>query len=252
MSRRVVRGAVAITVAAAIATASIATAEVSQKKGVRVSVAGSMNPTKLPRQGSAPIEVSVSGRISAVDRAAIPKLTAIEIAINRYGKLDTRGVPLCRLGHISPSTTQQALAACGSSLIGEGSFSADVRIPEQSPFPSQGKVLAFNGKLRGKPAILAHIYGTKPVPTSYVLPFSISSTKGSFGTVLAASLPYVTGEWGYVTGISLKLQPRVLSASCPAPRGTNAGVFSLARTSFRFGSLSLSSTLIRTCTVAGR
>lgn len=252
MSRSLARGAAAIVVAVVFASGSLAIAEVSQKDGVRVSVSGSMNPTKLPRHGSAPIAVSVSGAISAVDRDVIPKLTEIEIEINRFGSLSTRGIPLCRLGHISPSTTQQALAACGPSLIGEGSFSADVRIPEQSPFPSRGRVLAFNGKLRGKPAILAHIYGTKPVPTSYVLPFSITRSKGTFGTSLAASLPDVTGEWGYVTGIALELQRRVLSAGCPAPRGFKRAPFSLARTSFRFGSLNLTSTLSRTCTVAGR
>jgi hypothetical protein len=155
------------------------------------------------------------------------------------------------MGKINPSTTNEAMGACRTSLIGEGTFSANVKIPEQSPFPSLGKVLAFNGKLRGKPAIFAHIYGTKPVPTSYVLPFSVSSKpKGSFGTTLSASLPQVTGEWGYVTGISLSLQPKVLSAGCPAPKGSSKALFPLARTTFAFeGGLALSSTLNRTCKV---
>src|SRR5262249_55765177 len=143
--------------------------------------------------------------ISAPAQGDLPKLTKIQIAINRHGRLDRRGLPLCRLGHINPSTTAEAIKACKSSLIGEGSFSAKVKIPEQSPFPSLGKVLAFHGALRGEPAIFAHIYGTKPAPTSYVWPFSIKKQKGPFGTILSASLPQVTGEWGYVTGIALSL-----------------------------------------------
>ncbi len=240
-------------------SSSLAPAEVSQKDGVRVKVTGSMSPTALPRQGTAPIAVSVAGRITTSKQTAFPKLTEIAIAINQYGKLDRKGLPLCRLGHINPSTTSEAFQACKSSLIGEGSFSADVRIPEQSPFPSEGKVLAFNGKLKGKPAIFAHIYGTKPVPTSYVLPFSITSTRGTFGTLLEASLPQVTGEWGYVTGISLDLdrtfssggrKRSYLAAGCPAPQGFSRASFPLAKTTFSFdGGLSLSSTLNRSCKV---
>jgi hypothetical protein len=230
---------------------SSATAEVNQKDGVRVKVDGKMSPTKLPRTGSAPIAVSVSGHISATEPGSLPRLTKIAIEVNRNGRFDAKGIPLCRLGHINPSTTSEAIRACGSSLIGEGSFSADVRIPEQSPFPSKGKVLAFNGKLNGAPAIFAHIYGTQPVPTSYVLIFSVkSSGKGTYGTTLEASLPRVTGEWGYVTGIALNLQPKVLSAGCPAPKGFSQASFPLARTTFAFeGGLSLSSTLNRTCKV---
>ena len=239
-------------VAAMASLGSLAQAEVSQKAGVRVKVSGSMSPTKLPRKGTAPIAVSVAGQISTTKQNVFPKLTEIAIAINRNGKLDTKGIPLCRYGHISPSTTQQALAACGSAQIGEGSFSADVRIPDQSPFPSKGKVLAFNGKLKGRPAIFAHIYGTRPVPTSYVLPFVITKTKGTYGTELSTSLPNVTGEWGYVTGISLNLERKVLSAGCPAPKGFTKASFPLARTSFSFeGGPTLTSTLNRSCKVAG-
>lgn len=238
---------------------SLASAEVSQKDGVRVSVTGRMTPTRLPRTGAAPIAVSVAGHISAAQTATLPKLSKITIAINRHGRQDLRGLPLCRLGRINPSTDAEALAACRSSLIGEGSFSADVKIPTQSPFPSQGKVLAFNGRLRGKPAIFAHIYGIEPVPTSYVLSFSIAKTPGIYGTVLEASLPHITGEWGYVTGISLRLN-RVytsggkshsyLSAGCPAPRGFSSAVFPLAKTTFGFDDgLKLSSILNRSCKV---
>jgi hypothetical protein len=229
---------------------SLASAEVAAKGGVRVSVAGKLRPTRLPRSGAAPVAVSVAGHITATKPGALPKLEAISIAINSHGRVNNRGVPRCRLGHIEPSTSAEALAACRSSLIGEGRFSANVKLPEESPFPSEGKVLAFNGKLDGKPAIFAHIYGTEPVPTSYVLPFLITKTHGTYGTVLQASLPKVTGEWGYVTGVSLDLQSRFLSAGCPAPKGFPGAVFPLMHTSFGFGGgLKLQSTLNRSCKV---
>ena len=241
---------------ALIALSSLATtgqAEVSQKNGVRVAVDGSLSPSKLPRKGSAPVSVSIAGRIHSLDEATLPQLQKITVAINSAGHLNLKGIPHCRIGHINPSNNQEALEACRSSLIGEGSFSADVKLPEQSPFPSEGKLLAFNGAIGGKPAIFGHIYGTKPLPTSFVLPFKVKQTKGTFGTVLEASFPRATGEWGYVTGISLNLdKKRFLSAGCPAPQGFSKAVFPLLKTTFSFaGGLKLDNTLTRSCMAKG-
>lgn len=251
------RRATATTVALAAALAALlltalSRAEVVQEKGVRVSVTGNLNPTELPRQGTAPIAVSIASHITPTVPGELPKLERISIAINSHGRLNNRGIPRCRLGHISPSTTSEALAACRSSLVGEGRFTANVKYPEQSPFPSTGKVLAFNGRLRGQPAIFAHIYGTKPVPTSYVLPFLIGQTKGTYGTTLEASLPKVTGEWGYVTGVKLELDRGFLAAGCPAPKGFPGAAFPLMKTSFGFaGGPTVHSTLTRSCKVRG-
>jgi hypothetical protein len=215
----------------------------------------------LPRHGAAPVAVSFGGNIASTSPSGPPQLERIAVAINRHGHLDTRGLPRCRIGRIDPSTTREALAVCRSSLIGKGSFSANVKLPEQSPFPSEGRILAFNGRLRGRPAVLAHIYGTSPVPTSIVLPFRVKGTSGTFGTLLSASLPRVTGDWGYVTGLEMTLQRRFsfrgrdrsyLSAGCPAPAGFRQAIFPLARTSFSFeGALTLTSTITRSCRVRG-
>ena len=58
------------------------------------------------------------------------------------------GLPVCRVDQIQPSTTDGALAACRRSLVGEGHFSANVKLPEQSPFPSarQGPRLQRQGQ----------------------------------------------------------------------------------------------------------
>ncbi len=58
---------------------------------------------------------------------------------------------------------------------------------------------------RASPAILAHVYGTEPIPTSYTIPFTISSAKGDYGTTLTAPMPDVGNEWGFITGLSLNL-----------------------------------------------
>ena len=237
----------------ALLIAAPGSAEVSQKDGVRVAVDGNLSPNRLPRRGSAPVSVSVSGQISPIGTSSLPQLQKMTVAINSAGRLDLRGIPHCRIGHINPSTNQEALEACRSSLIGEGSFSADVKLPEQSPFPSEGRLLAFNGTIGGKPAIFGHIYGTKPLPTSFVLPFRVKQRQGTFGTVLEAAFPRATGEWGYVTGISLNLdKKRFLSAGCPAPKGFSGASFPLLQASFTFsGGLNLTNTLTRSCKAKG-
>lgn len=243
------------------ARASRGQTELVQKGPIRVAVSGGLAPTRLPRHGTAPINVTIGGQISSTDPDTPPQLRTVSFAFNRAGHLETRGLPRCGLADIDPSTTRQALEACRSSLVGEGQFSAAVRLPEQSPFPSAGKVLAFNGTLHGRPVLLAHIYGDKPVPTSVVLPLEIHQGKGRFATRLDASLASLTGDWGYVTGISLRLghnysshgeRRSFLSAGCPAPKGFPGALFPLAKASFSFvGGRTLSATLTRNCTVRG-
>jgi hypothetical protein len=234
---------------------------VEQRQGVRVGFDGKLTPHVLPRHGTAPVGIIVDARISATGGEDPPQLRRITIAINRNGRFTSAGLPACRVDQIQPSTTDGALAACRGSLVGEGRFSANVKLPQQSPFPSAGKVLAFNGKVNGKPAILAHIYGTEPAPTSTVLPFLLRKSHGTFGTTLEASLPQATGNWGYVTGLRMNLQRHFtyrghsrsfLSAGCPAPAGFPSAAFPLAKTSFDFaGNLTLDAVLTRTCRALG-
>jgi hypothetical protein len=256
------RASLAIVLATALAAgAAIAPAEVKQQDGLRVSFDGKLTPHALPRSRTAPVKVAVGAKIASTNGQTPPQLRQIAIAINRNGRLSAKGLPSCPLKEIQPSTTADALAACRRSLVGEGSFSAKVLLPQQAPFPSAGKVFAFNGSYQGKPAILAHVYGTQPVPTSYTIPFVIGATKGTFGTVLSASLPQVTSDWGYVTGLQITLgrtfsyhgqRRSYLSAACPAPKGFPGAVFPFARASFGFaGGKALTSTLTRSCKARG-
>jgi hypothetical protein len=243
-------------------SSSSTSAETIAEGPVQVSVSAHLAPKALPRRHLAPVSVTLAGRISSTHKGKLPQLRQISFAINSYGHLDLSGLPVCRVGHIQPSSNQEAMEVCGPSLIGTGDFAANVRLPEQSPFPSKGKMLAFNGRLRGKPAVLAHIYGTQPAASSYVLPFQITHTHGTYGTLLQANLPQIDGEWGNITKMSMTLgrvyrshgrTHSYLSAACPAPSGFSAAPFPLAKTAFDFsGEISLKTTLTRNCKVAGR
>jgi hypothetical protein len=243
----------------ALAAAVGARAETVRKGNLQVAFAGSLAPKSLPREGAAPISVHVGGHVSTTDDSSPPQLRRIAIEINRNGRLDYRGLPACTLRQVQPSTNEGALNACRRALVGEGRFSAEVKLPQQAPFPSEGKVLAFNGVEKGRPVIFAHVYGTEPIPTSYTLTMEIESTPGTFGTKLDISLPEVTSDVGFVTGIDLTLKRNFsyrgkrhsyLSAGCPAPKGFPGAVFPLARISFDFaGRKPLGTTLNRDCRV---
>jgi hypothetical protein len=262
MSKRKLRSLVVVGALSLLTLAAVARAEVAQKGNARISFQGELSPKALPRSTEAPVSVSVGAKISSVSATKPPPvLQQMSIAINRYGKFDTTGLPVCQLNDIQPATTSDALAVCRRSLVGEGTFSANVPLSGRSPFPSEGKLYAFNGESNGQPAILAHVYGVRPAPASFTLVFLMSHSKGTFGTTLSVKLPKVGSEGGYITGISLNLSKQFsshgqkrsyLSASCPAPKGLSKAGFSFAKASFGFaGGQKLTSTLERTCKVRG-
>jgi hypothetical protein len=253
--------AAALAAVLALCTAALAGAEITQEGNLRVSFQGGISPHALPRKGTAPVKVTLTGKIKTTDGAPPPQLRAIEMAINRNGKLDYRGLPACHYHQIQPASTREAIETCPDSVIGTGKFSAHVVLPEQSPFPSSGEVIAFNGIFHGRHVIFAHVYGTVPLPQSNVLVFELGRSSGAYRTTLTAELPQVVAEWGYVSGVSLSLNRifkykgktrSYISAGCPAPAGFPGAPFTFARASFSFeDGRVLVATMTRNCGVSG-
>jgi len=234
--------------------------DIVQKGTLRVAVGADLSPRRLPRTGSAPIAVSVSSRLTTTDRTTPPPLKALRIEMNREGRLDTTGLPECRSDQIQPASTTRALAACRDALVGRGSLSLDVVLGGQEPYPTTGQLLLFNGRHRGRPALLGQIYAPHPFANSFVIPFRIQRNgKGRFGTALGATFPAAFTNWGHITGLRMRLARRYgfrgtrrsfLSAGCPAPQGTSLAVFPVARLSFVFpGGRTISQTPTGSCQV---
>jgi hypothetical protein len=260
MGRRAIgRAAAAAAVLSLLSSVSLAGAEVTQEGNLRVSFTGGIAPHSLPRQGLAPVEATLGGEIKTTDGLAPPQLRTISLAINKNGKLDYKGLPACHYHQIQPASTNEAIETCPDSVIGKGKFRANVVLPEQSPFPSAGKVVAFNGVFHGDHVVFAHVYGTVPLPQSSVLIFKLARSSGPYGATLTAELPQVAAEWGYVSGVSLSLKRTFkyrgrtrsfLSAGCPAPSGFPGATFTFAKASFGFeDGRTLSGTLVRSCRV---
>ncbi len=247
----------------ALAATSLAQADTQILGNLQLSVAAKLSPKRLPRQGAAPIAVSVGWKITSTDPAQRPAvLKAVKIEINRAGILDPTGLPNCPYTEIQPASTSRALANCRPSLVGKGSFSALVGLEGQESYVSKGTMIVFKGTKAGKPVLFGQIYTNYPFAASFVIVFSISHQRhGAYGTTLSAKLPANLRAWGNLTEVQMSLKRTYgfegkrrsfLSAGCPAPKGVGRALFRLARTTFSFsGAPDVSSTLSETCRARG-
>ena len=190
-----------------LATA-IATAATIQQGDLRITVLAQVKPYKLPRTHPAPIAVFVAGHLQNANGGIPHKLQRMTIRVNKHGLLQSKGLPVCQVHQIQPASDERALENCGDAVIGAGQFWANIVLPDQGAYRTQGRLLIFNGRDKGgRPQILAHIYTTHPFVSSFVIPFSMKRiSKGSYGTELKASLPEALGSWGYLDRIKLTLK----------------------------------------------
>jgi hypothetical protein len=251
----------ALTVAMLAGAATVVRAELSASGDLFITFDGGIIPDALPRHERGPITVFMSGTVRTLSGEHPPALSEITIALNRDGRLETRGLPICKRGTLELSSSQEALEDCRQALVGKGKYRARTTFPEQARAPSHGRILAFNGRIGGRSVILAHVYGEDPAPSTNVIVFQIHHTGGTYGTELTGSFPPGLTRWGYLKRISLSLhrtytyrgqRHSYLSAPCRAPEGLREASFPFVFTSMTFADgRVLSASLTRTCRVRG-
>ncbi len=217
--------------------AGLARGERSQQGNLIVSLDGGLSPLKLPRDRPAPVAVRLEGGLQTADGSLLPRVTRIALGLPGQGVLSTRGLATCDQRRLRNARPTEALAACRPALVGHGRLEAQVVVPNQAPFTIRARLLAFNGRVGGRRAILLHAFAASP-PTVAVLPFLIRPGSGRFGTALVGNLPAALGPWPHFARFEITLSRRYeyhgrsrsyLSASCPIPPRFTAGFFSFAR-----------------------
>jgi len=241
------------------ATVAAAEAEVSSSGNLIVTYNGGVTPATLPREDLAPVTVSIGASVRIISGEEPPSVRRITLALNRNGRLDSTGLPTCRVAQLETATGAQALRACGDALVGRGSYRARYNFAEQEASPLHGRILAFNSKSHGEETILAQVHSARPTSSTNIIVLHIHHPSGKYGTVLTGTVPAGLSRWGYLKKFTLQLH-RVysyrnslhsyLSAPCPAPADLQkvAFPFVFASMSFDDGRV-LSSTLTRTCEV---
>jgi hypothetical protein len=245
--------------AGALTCASMAGAAVIQEGNLRITITSQIQPYKLPRHKPAPIAVFIAGHLQAPKGGIPSQLQRMSVKVNRHGLLQSKGLPVCQIAQLQPASTERALANCGDAVIGSGQFWAHIVFPDQGTYGTHGRLLIFNGREKGKPVLLTHIFTSNPFFSSFVLTFTIKKTKGTYGTELSASLPEALGSWGYVDRIKLTLKRKYtylgkalsyFNSACPAPKGVKRVVFPLAQASFAFAEgLNLTTRVDKSCAV---
>jgi hypothetical protein len=252
------RAAIPLSIAIlALAFGAVSRAEVQQRENLRVSFDADFVPHALPRSEPAPVKVQIEGKIATTDGTHPPSLRWLELEIHRNGQLSGEGLPICPPSALQSTSTQTALARCGSSLVGRGAFSADVDLGGN--VFADGRILAFRSRRAGREVLMLHLFASVPVRFTLVVPLAISHKKsGEFGTVMRARIPRIGGIVS-VTEINLNIGRRYtyagqkrsyVSASCSAPAGLDLAIFPFARGKFRFeGHKPVGATLVRNCSV---
>jgi hypothetical protein len=219
-----------------------ATAERVQNGDLIVSLNGRIAPRELPRGRLAPVGVQLEGSIRTEDGGPLPRLDEVRLELAGGGRLSTKGLARCPAGRLRNADSHQALHRCGDALVGRGLLSAEIAIPEQSPFLLRGRLLAFNGTVKGRRAIWVHVFSYAP-PISVSLPFTISRREGGFQTSLVAALPEWIGPYPRLAFFDFTLFRRFefrgrsrsyASASCPIPTPLTAGFVTFARATYSF------------------
>lgn len=240
-------------------SAGEAGAECGGDGGVVACLDGSIAPRLLPRDRPAPVSVTLSGKVRGTAGSPPPRLARIEFAFGARGGLDTTGLPLCPRARLRNATSRQALARCGGALVGRGSIEAEVLLNPSDPLLAHARVLVFNGRSGGRPAVWVHAYSASP-PVSFVLPFLIFSPRsGAFGTVVRAPVAGALGRWPRLRSFELTLGRRYraggtsrsyLSASCPLPPRFHTFAVPVARATYDFSAgPTISTTILRRCAV---
>jgi hypothetical protein len=256
MRRRLVISALLVTLS--ILGVAASQAEVVPNGNLLVKFNADFDPHSLPRREPAPVRISISGSIRTIDGSHPPPLRRLEIELNRKGRLTAAGLPTCSAPLLQSTSTDQALSRCGSSVVGRGDFKAEVSLG--GDVPASGKIIAFNSRLSGKPALLLHFFARVPVRFTLVVPLKITRIdKGEFGTLLRTRVPKLAGGLGSITQIDLRIGRRYsaggksrsyVSAACSAPSDLTSVVFPFVRARFRFEShREVHSKLIKICQV---
>ena len=158
----------------------------------------------------APIVLRGGGRISTVSGGLPPRLETISIEFDRHGSVVTTGLPTCSVGRLIATTTKTARKLCPGAIVGSGFGKAQVKLPEQAPFPVSSPITLFNGRPKdGDPTVLAHAHLTQPVPTTFVIPIVIERIhKGIYGYRTKTTIPSIADGAGIPVAGSLRIGRR--------------------------------------------
>ncbi|HEX5609744.1 MAG TPA: hypothetical protein VFX45_06610 [Solirubrobacterales bacterium] len=183
---------------------------------LKVTVDGGFVPRALPRSTPAPISLFLSGKVETTDGTHPSALKTVELESDKHVAIDVRGLPVCEPSGLQPAGSEQFVPECRDSRVGRGQAQVEINFVEQL-IPVKSELVVFNGGFEdGVTTLLVHAFIPIPTPTAIVTTVKIKKIhKGRFGLHAVATVPKIAGGSGSITSFSLKINPRVFTATCP-------------------------------------
>jgi hypothetical protein len=215
-------------------------------------------PKALPHSHDAPIKFWGHSNIGTQDGSAPEPVTHVTVEFDKFGHLETRGLPVCTRDKLVATTPVQARRLCPGAIVGEGYGKAVITFPEQAPIEAGSPVTFFNGpRIDGDPSVIFHAHLDVPAPATYLIPVRIERIhKGIYGYRVEATIPPIAGGYGAPTDFKFKagrewtLRGQRLSylyARCPNSRILRARI----ETDFGAGTV-LHGTFLDSCRIRER
>ena len=153
----------------ALSATATAMAEKVQAGNVIIEIEGGITPTKLSKKTPTPITLKISGAVKDTEGTRPPALKTLDLEFDKHGMINTKGLATCNPSKLQATTTAAAEKACGKELVGKGTVSAEIKLPEEEPFSAGGPLLIFNGPPQGgKPVLVMQVYAHVPAATTFV------------------------------------------------------------------------------------
>lgn len=201
------RRAALVAAAACLLLAGTAYALTAEVGNTIISATAEVTPRELPENGSAPVEVTSTTRVKAKDGSMPPALKKLEFEFDKYGAIDTKGLPVCTRAKLENTTPLLARKRCASSLVGTGMGEAQVQLPGQAPVKVRSKLSFFNAPPSGgRPTLIAHGYETIPSPQALLVPIVIERVShGRYGYRARVEVPPIAEGYGAATLAQAKI-----------------------------------------------
>ena len=165
---------------------------------------GTTSPKALSKTKYTPVTTNIFGKISTSDGTHPPAFREAVVDIDKDVKVNVKGYPVCKAGQLEARDTKAAKAACGNTILGEGSAEAEIAFPEQKPIKVPSPLLVFNGGEKGgKVTLLIHTFITVPAPTAIVT--TVTITRKGTGIHTVSKVPVIAGGSGSALSFSFKL-----------------------------------------------
>jgi hypothetical protein len=168
-----------------------------------------VSPSKLPRNGYAPVTVSVFGKVTTNGTHPSALREAV-VDIDKDIRVRAKGLPVCPSGPHrdirEPDGGRSKIEkTCPGAIIGRGKAQFEIAFPEQKPIKVTSPLLVINGGEKGgEVTLLIHTFITVPAPTAIVT--TVTITRKGTGIHTVAKIPVIAGGSGSLLGFNLELE----------------------------------------------